>query len=354
MVAFQDLFSNKILSHRIGETESADITRLAFLDACIKYSRPLDVYLDNGRGFSALMLSGGASHRFRFKQQDGEVVGLFKFCDVEPHFTLPYSGQSKPIERAWKDLCNDIAKHAVCAGAYTGPNPLAKPEDYGTKAIAWDVFAQHVAARIAEHNARTGRRTQIAKGQSFDAVFDESFSRIARRVLTAAQRELWLLQPEPVSVLKHEDTVSAYGNRYHAPELARYAGKKIVLRLDPDQLHVGAVAYSTDGQFIAQLNCVSDTGFKDRAAASEHAAARREFVRNTKRAAKALQRVQLSDLQQVGAVADVEAPNAVNVVAGAFQPRAITKTAEQRALIDALDAAQTQHIDELAQRRRSA
>src|SRR3546814_11612024 len=71
-------------------------------------------------------------------------------------------GQSKPIERAWRDFCDTIAKHPVFAGAYTGNKPDAKPENYGSHAVPLALFRAVFAREIAGPNAGQGRRTEIA------------------------------------------------------------------------------------------------------------------------------------------------------------------------------------------------
>ncbi|WP_245528436.1 transposase domain-containing protein [Gluconobacter morbifer] len=48
--------------------------------------------------------TGGIPNRFRFKVKEDEPVGIMTQLGVEVHWTTPYSGQSKPIERAWTGL----------------------------------------------------------------------------------------------------------------------------------------------------------------------------------------------------------------------------------------------------------
>src|SRR5690606_13947366 len=119
---------------------------------------------------------------------------------VEVHWTTPYSGQSKPIERAFRDLCNDIWRHPAFVGAYTGNNPNAKPEDYGSRAVALDEFYRIVSQEIREHNRRTGRRSRVCAGQlSFDQAFRESYARAPIRKASEEQLRLFLLAAESVT-----------------------------------------------------------------------------------------------------------------------------------------------------------
>ena len=135
MVAIQDLYSNKLLAWRVDKTENADVVRLAFGDVLRRFGIPKLAWLDNGRGFASKWITGGTPNRYRFKVKAEEPHGLLTACGVDVRWTKPYSGQSKPIERAFKDLCESIAKHPSFAGAYTGNKPEAKPENYGSKAV---------------------------------------------------------------------------------------------------------------------------------------------------------------------------------------------------------------------------
>jgi len=115
---------------------------------------------------------------------------------VEVHWTKPFHGQSKPIERAFKDLCDKDAKTPAFAGAYTGNKPDAKPENYGSSAVPLDDFMAVLKDEIIHHNTRQGRRSAVCEGKSFDEVFNESY--IARPIkrATQLQRRLFLLAAE--------------------------------------------------------------------------------------------------------------------------------------------------------------
>ena len=51
-------------------------------------------------------------------------------------------GQAKPVERAFGvgGLEEYVDKHPALAGAYTGPNPQAKPDNYGDRAVDAELF----------------------------------------------------------------------------------------------------------------------------------------------------------------------------------------------------------------------
>ncbi len=161
---------------------------------------PKAALLDNGREFAAKVFTGGgAKTRFRFKVKEDDIPGLLPMLGVNVHWATPYSGQSKPIERAFRDLCDRVAKHpAFEGGAYTGNKPDAKPENYGNRAIPLDEFRAVLNEEMEAHNARPGRRSEVAFGRSFDEVFDEGYKVAPIRKATLEQRRLWLMSAEGV------------------------------------------------------------------------------------------------------------------------------------------------------------
>lgn len=261
MVAIQDVYSRKFLAWRIGETESAVQTRLAFADLFANWGIPEGCLLDNGRAFASKWITGGIANRFRFKVREEEPVGLLTSLGVKVHWATPYRGQSKPIERGFRDLCDAVAKHPAFSGAYTGNKVDAKPENYASNAIDLDVFIKVATAGIAAHNAKTGRRTEAARGRSFDEAFSESYARHPIGRATPEQLRMALLAADQVTADRRTGAISLYGNLYHAPELVRLAGGKVTVRFDPDDLHGEVHVYDAAGAFVATAQALERTGF---------------------------------------------------------------------------------------------
>ncbi|HJW81990.1 MAG TPA: transposase domain-containing protein [Acidiferrobacterales bacterium] len=281
MVAWQDIFSGKMLSYRVDRTEHADSVRLSFGDLVEKFGLPQSTYLDNGRAFASKWMTGGTPTRYRFKVKDEDPAGILTMLGVTVHWATPYHGQAKPIERAFRDLCEYVAKHPAFAGAYTGNKPDAKPEDYGSKAIPLTEFLAVLDQEINAHNARVGRRGGVCAGRSFDEVFAESYSRSEIRRATAEQRRLWLLAADGVRAGVNGEIVleTDKRNRYWCEALARHAGEKLVARFDPQRLHESVHVYRLDGTYIAEAQCHHAAGFNDSQTGREHSRARNQFKR---------------------------------------------------------------------------
>jgi len=255
--------------------------RLSFGALVERYGLPEHAYLDNGRGFASKWMTGGAPTRYRFKVKEEEPAGILTLLGITVHWTTPYHGQAKPIERAFRDLCEHVAKHPRLAGAYTGNNPLAKPENYASRAVALDAFLDVLTGEMAAHNARPGRRSAVCAGRSFDEAFARSYESRPIRKATREQRRLWLLAAEGIAV-RRDGTVALSverRNRYAAPELLDHAGETVVVRFDPQDLHSLVFVYTMDGRFICQAECLEPVGFNDSEAAREHQRERKRYMR---------------------------------------------------------------------------
>lgn len=272
LMAAQDLYSGKFVAWRIALSENKDVVRLTIGDMVQKFGIPDRAYLDNGRAFTSKAISGGVKNRFRFKPIEGELTGLMVSLGIEIKWTRPFSGQSKPIERAFGDLADAISKHPFCAGAYTGNKPDAQPENYGNRAIPLEDFKAFVDEQINEHNARTGRTGQGLKGRSFDQMFEESLAQDTTivRWATEAQRALWLMAAERIRCRKGSGEVFIHQNRYWSPELNAWAGKDVTVRYDQQDLTKPVLIYDLNDRLICEAPLFKDAKFDDVDAAREH------------------------------------------------------------------------------------
>ncbi|MFN3973439.1 MAG: transposase domain-containing protein [Gemmobacter sp.] len=305
IVAFQDLYSGRILSWRVDTSANSTAVLLAAGDMIERWGIPRHVVLDNGREFAAKCITGGASTRFRFKVKEDDIPGLFTALGCQIHWATPYSGQSKPIERAFRDWAQSIAKDVRFEGAYTGNSPMAKPENYGNRAIPLEEFLAVLAERVEEHNSRQGRRSEVAWGRSFAEVFDESYASAPITKATEAQRRLWLLGAEGLRADTNTGEIRFQGNGFWEPWCHEIAGKRVIVRFDPADLQSGVHIYGADNAYLGHAACREKAGFFDMDEARAHAKARRDWVNAEKRAAEAHRRMTAAEL---GAVLDATAP----------------------------------------------
>lgn len=328
---WQDVFSRMILGYRVGKTENTDTIRVSFGDIVESFGIPNHATIDNTRAAANKAMTGGLRNRYRFKVKDDDPQGLFVALGVDVHWTgvdqitRKGHGQAKPIERAFGvgGLGEYVDKAPDFAGAYTGANPTAKPENYGSVVIEYDVFLEVLEREIKYWNQKEGRRTEMAAGvKSFQQVFNESYAKSTIRKATESQRRLWMLQSEPVMV-KRDGTISTKAgsatgvgaNRYVSDTLLQYRGQKVIVRFDPDDLHKDISVYTLDNLFICDAQLDVAVGFRDTVAAREYNKQRNRFGKATKIAAEAQTKMDI----QAAARLQSNPPEPETPAAGAVQ-----------------------------------
>jgi len=283
LMAIQDLYSGKLVGWRFAKSEGADTVRLAFGDVFRNFGIPDRVWLDNGRGFASKWITGGTPNRFRFKVKPEDPVGVLTALGVKIHWTRPYRGQSKPIERAFRDFCDRIAKHPAFEGAYTGNSTSTKPENYGSRAVPFAQFKAIVEAGIRQHNAKAGRRTRVCAGKdSFDGVFEKSYAQAPVRQASEAQLRSFLLAAEKRFADRKTGAVELFGNRYWSEEVATLRGTHVVIRFDPDRLQEPVHIYRLDGSYVGVAAVMQAGRFNSSADARTHENARKKWIKAQK------------------------------------------------------------------------
>lgn len=296
LMAWSDVYSGKLLAWRLSATANSHTVQLVTGDLIRKWGVPQSVLIDNGREFAAKCMTGGAPTRFRFKITDDDIPGLLPLLGVQIHWATPYSGQSKPIERAFQDLCNRVAKHPAFDGAYTGNHVDAKPENYGSRAIEAADFIEVMDHRLHQHNARPDRRSEVAMGRSFDAVFNEAYAKATIRRASEEQLRMFLLRAEGLRAKKDNGELKLYDTRYWSEWMYRIAGEKVVARFDADDLVGGLEVYDLKGRYLGHAACLEVARFIDVETARAHSRKRSAWVRAQKEEARASREYSASEI----------------------------------------------------------
>nr|WP_281070686.1 transposase domain-containing protein [Oceaniglobus trochenteri] len=286
IIAFQDIFSGKILSWRIDHTPNKVMVMAAFVEMVENWGVPKHCLFDNGREFANKWMTGGAKTRFRFRILDDDPAGILELLQIKIHWATPGHGQAKPIERAFRDFAEDIAKDPRFAGAYVGNRPDAKPENYGNRAIPIDEFVAVVGELIDAHNARMGRLSPTVKGASFDEAFAKSYEVTKVKKLSGEQKRLLMMGQEARRLHRSHGRLTLFDNVYYDPWMVDHAGQRVVVRFDPEQLHGAVHIYSEKGEFLGSAACEQKVGFFD--VTEAHAHGRRNA--RIKRAERALEK----------------------------------------------------------------
>ena len=300
--AWQDARTRRILGWESGETESADLLRLAFVQVVDEAGAPRAVYMDNTRAASAKWWSARQNRRWRSDEEF--LPGILDLLEVDVmHTGVDRTrfgkgvgrGQSKPVERFFRDIVEGIDKDPRCADAYTGNNPNAKPENYAQHAVPWETWIEVVAEGVAEYNARPKRRMEAAAGRSIDETWAAEIDSTPVRRLTQEQRALLLLACESTQVkedgtfaLKAGRGTGLPANRYFHESLQelhwrRPENRTVIARFDPADLHAGVHVYDTEGRPLCFAECRDPVGFNDKEAARAYERERNRWLRSRKK-----------------------------------------------------------------------
>jgi len=298
IVAFQDIYSGKILSWRVDHSPNKVAVMAAFGEMIETWGIPKMCLFDNGREFANKWMTGGAKTRFRFKVNEDDPLGVLPMLGINIHWARPGHGQAKPIERAFRDLASDIAKDPRFDGAYVGNSPMAKPADYGSRTVPVDAFLRVLDEGIAEHNARLGRLSETANGRSFDETFAESYRVAPIRKATDEQRRLWLMGQEVRRLHRSHGRLKLHENMYHADWMAEYAGREVVARFDAEDLFSGVWLYAKGGEYLGHAPCQEKVGFFDLVEAKTHHRRTAQIKRAEKKLLEATRQMRPAEVGQ--------------------------------------------------------
>ena len=295
-----DMRTAFIMAHRVAPTETTTLIRLATYDltaTCL----PDEVQVDNTRAVGGKVMTGGAKNRRRFKHKESDPRGLLLQLGIEPQFTNPDRVFGNPGAKLVERL---FGKGGIHHRVKTFPGFRDRGISKKT-AIPWEEFAEVVAQEARRWNEQAGRKGVTCGGRSCAQAFREDFLASEARKATPVQRALLLLEVKRVKVLGKRGEISIQGptsgeigrHRYWSLELEYYMGKYVDVYYDPADMEKPVTAHSVDGRLIGMAAHIPDTGFRDKAAAQEHAKSKRRLLKLRKRELEELGRMDQLEYQ---------------------------------------------------------
>lgn len=289
LLALVDVASNKVLDYQLARSENAVDTVQLIKRVCQKYGVFDKLYTDNGSAFAGHLVAGGNIHRFRnsrMKSASLPIPGICQQLGITLKFALPANAKAKIAERTFASLSRVIANRPEFDGAHAGHGPgqaTGSPEG----AVSLNVAETIIRREVDRYNAETGRRSQGARGRSYDQVFADSLA--DRICIKPTRQQLYLagLIYTPCSVDRHGQVKVdnwVYGSPLTQEALLPYHGKgrQILLGRDPDDFTAPALAYSENGRLICRdIEYVARSPYASKAGI-------REAARNRKLAREAV------------------------------------------------------------------
>lgn len=170
-----------------------------------------------------------------------------------------------------------------------------------SRAIELEEFIRVTEERIAEHNAREGRRSHTARGRSLDETFATSYRKTPIRKATDEQMRLCLMAQYVRDLNKKNGQIQLYKNYYWSEWMSELAGRKVTARFNPEDLHEGAYIYSMAGEYLGYAECRQKSPFRDIASAKASA---REWARRRKQYRAQLKAQLPMSVQDIAAALD--------------------------------------------------
>lgn len=308
VIALQDVYSRLMLGWRFAKTEDADTTKTVILDVIDRYGLFDELRTDNGRAFASKKISGGAKTRFRgVNKGENEELGILTLIGAKIGFAKPRHGQSKPIERGFGDVAQQIDTLPEFKGAYCGHKPDAKPEDFTGTPVDVATAREVYDRELRDHNERTGRRTEICKGKlSFAQAFADSFKQRPRRELTQAQRAFFMFD---MAYLKPNQNTGAltkdgftWWSHEHQDVLLQHRHGKVCVLFDPTDRSKPVMVHDAKGKVIVEsLPCLQKGRFDSTEDARQHERGKAQIKAAAKRdlqGRKLMTAAQLANIQK--------------------------------------------------------
>ena len=321
---WQDLVTGFVAAHRLAQTETLDLFRLA-TRSLVEVFVPDHAWVDNTMVAASKTMTGQqAGKRYRGRKRAEDPPGLLAQLGIEVHHTSPDkifgNPGAKPIERSFGvgGIHDMVASH---------PRFLERGVSRKT-AVPFGEFAAVVAEEVEKFNDRPNRRTAACRGVlSFRQAWLNGISTGVLRVATDEQVFLLSRMPEVVTADRQIGEIRLKAGRgplgrrrYWSEFLTEFRGRKVCVWYDPEDFSAAISITTLDGRHLGIAECVEDVGFADRAAAQEWGRNKRRFVRAEVAAAKARERMTAAELAEIYPAPE-EAPDPPDpgVVRGTFR-----------------------------------
>lgn len=242
LTAWMDMRTRLFVGWHIAPSPDSDTILAAFRAGVLEHGAPLRILIDNGKDYRSRAIAGGK--RRKAPVDEPRVRSICAQLGIEPHFTQTYSGESKPIERAFKTVCDRFSK---LFPTYTGGGPDTRPETLyaDLRAERLDLPDLEEVARLFAQWVEQHYHLRPHTGDGMDGRCPldvwASEEPIARRTAPREVLDLLLCRTEIVKVTRRGVRYDGICYGQDDVRVARLIGRRVMLRIDPtlrDRVHV--------------------------------------------------------------------------------------------------------------------
>ncbi|MCF7952419.1 MAG: Mu transposase C-terminal domain-containing protein [Spirochaetaceae bacterium] len=260
LTAVADMRSRKLIGWWIDENPSSHTILCALEMMGAEFGAAENILIDNGQDYRSKALTGSVETESIFadgvmKVEKREVEGLFAEMGTKIHYSTPYNGRSKPIERLFRDVADYFDRQFE---SYVGSNTVDRPVDVkryygrfnGKSKKEVHLTLEQVRTAFTNHarwwNANHSHGGRGMEGKTPDQVFQENL----KKVRTIPKEMLRLLFSEKIPGRKvHSNGIKIEGIDYYSDRLYLYKGRKVNVRRpvrEIGEIHL----YSLKGQYL--------------------------------------------------------------------------------------------------------
>ena len=271
---FMDMRSRTITGWWIDVVPNTLTIMRAFSQSVEQYGLFENMLVDNGKDFRSEWFAGSEwkQRRTRPETETLELIeGVLQDCKTNVHFATPYRGQSKPVERFFRSVCELFSK---TQDFYVGSNTVDAPED---KKLFWgringrdkievtytlEQLRRDFEQFVTWFNSSWQHSGQGMDGKTPNTVFAETFE--CKREMPEEYRKYVFTVREKRVIQRNG--VSMDGISYYNSEMARLIGEKVEIRRDINDIGKAAIFSLPD--LVYQFDAESDL-FKDKGITEE-------------------------------------------------------------------------------------
>lgn len=271
---FMDMRSRTITGWWIDVVPNTLTIMRAFSMSVEQYGLFENMLVDNGKDFRSEWFAGSEWKERRTKPEKETlelIEGVLQDCKTNVHFATPYRGQSKPVERFFRSVCELFSK---TQDFYVGSNTVDAPED---KKLFWgringrdkievtytlEQLRRDFEQFVTWFNSSWQHSGQGMDGKTPNTVFAETFE--CKREMPEEYRKYVFTVREKRVIQRNG--VSMDGISYYNSEMARLIGEKVEIRRDINDIGKAAIFSLPD--LVYQFDAESDL-FKDKGITEE-------------------------------------------------------------------------------------
>ncbi len=291
-----DKRSRKPLGWWVDETPSTLTIIRATRMMVETYGCAEEAQMDNGQDFRSYWFTGNAWNEQHLKfgaKEEKAVSSVIDDLGTAVHFTEPYRGQSKNIERFFGFMASEFDKEF---DSYLGSNTATRPDEAKLYLGAFDGAAKRdimelptieEARELVDGFMRAFAATHHHTGDGMngrtpDEVFAENLQ--ARRDIPEAYRKYIWTRREIKTVQR--DGVKSGNDWFYNTQMQMFIGQQVELRVSIDDIGQ-AYIFSLEGEYLFDAS----SEFKDKGFTEEN---NRDLARKRAKAAKHLDKYKLA------------------------------------------------------------